>query len=231
MEKKYIKRVTTVTALLATLSFVGYPSVSAKENSSTNTQETSGYADVNANTTSEVMTFDQIVDEMAKNEHITKKEASDIIISGFEQTTPSKTKNGSTALAQSTMSPEIQAQLASYRTMSSQFTVTSSYKPTLKFYCQTDESGSFRAIKKILNVSMDRSYNGTSKQFGGEVYTNLEDPNRIYWIVSGDFYNNGTTTFNGSVSIGLGQSDSVTFGISHASNHYSYCYKTGYYRF
>lgn len=223
MEKKIIKRTTAV--LLTTMILGGYHSVnaSAVENSSIDKQQTSGYMDVNTNATSKVMTFDQIVDEMAKNENLTKKEAVDSIISSFSQ--------DNTSTKARSMSPEMQARSATYRTMSSQFTVKTAYKPTLAFYCQTDESGNFRAIKKILKVSMNRSYNGISKQFGGSVYTNLEDPNRIYWMVNGDFYNNGTTTVNGSVSISVGGSAEVAFGVSSASNHYSYAYKTGYYNF
>lgn len=118
-----------------------------------------------------------------------------------------------------------------YRTFSSQFTVTSSYKPSVTFYCKTEESGGFRGIVTILTVQMNRSYNGISKQFGGTVYANLEDPNRIYYIVNGDFYNNGTTTVNGGVNVGVGSSASVKFGVSSSSNHYAYTYKTGYVNF
>lgn len=47
--------------------------------------------------------------------------------------------------------------LKTYRTLSIQFTVTSTYKPTLLFYCQISESGLFHGIMKILNVNMNRT--------------------------------------------------------------------------
>jgi len=94
----------------------------------------------------------------------------------------------------------------------------------MRFYCQTDESGNFRAIKKILNIEMIRGYQGKSKQFNGNTYVKLEDANRIFYSVNGDFYNNGTTTYSSGVSIGIGKNSSVKFGVSNASNHYKYRY-------
>lgn len=126
----------------------------------------------------------------------------------------------------------ISARAGTYRVISSTFDVTSVYRPSLEFYCQTSEwSGSFRSIEKILNIGMNRYSNNRSKQFNGSVYANLEDPNRIYWIVNGNFYDNGTTSVNGGVNIGIGEKSSVNFSVSYSSNYYAYAYKTGYARF
>lgn len=95
----------------------------------------------------------------------------------------------------------------------------------MRFYVQTEKGGgSFRDIMKILAGNMNRSYNGISKQFGGSVQTFLLNSNRIRFIVNGDFYNNGTTTVNTGVNIGIGSSATVSFGISSSSNHYKYVY-------
>ena len=155
---------------------------------------------------SEVMTFDQLAERISNDQKITIKQATESIINNN--------------LGKSLYS----IKAATYRTISNSFTVTSTYKPTMNFYCETTESGGFRAIKKILNVGMNRSYGGVSKQYQGSVYVKLEDPNRIYYNVNGDFYNNGTTTVNGGISVGVGSSATVKFGISHASNHFKYCY-------
>lgn len=155
---------------------------------------------------SDVMTFEEMVDQVSEDFGISTEEAQRKL--GY-----SDTKNLSARAAK-----------AQYRTISSQFTSTSTFKPTMRFYCETTESGGFRAIKKILQVSMIRSSGGVSKQFSGTVYVNLEDPNRIFYSVNGDFYNNGTTTVNTDVSIGVGKAASVKFGMSYASNHYKYTY-------
>lgn len=173
---------------------------------------------------SEVLTFDELVNEISVNEGISKKKAAEQIKASMNSNS-SNSKSDSTLLASS--SDAVTAESATYRSISAQFTVTSSYKPTLRFYCSTSEGGGYWGITKILNVSMNRSYDGMSKQFGGSVYTNLETAYRIFWVVDGDFYNNGTTTGGGGVSIGVGGSASIDFNVSNSSNHYKYCYVEG----
>lgn len=173
---------------------------------------------------SEVLTFDELVNEISVNEGISKKKATEQIKASMNSNS-SNSKSDSTLLASS---DAVTAESATYRSISAQFTVTSSYKPTLRFYCSTSEGGGYWGITKILNVSMNRLYNDISKQFGGSVYTNLESAYRIFWIVDGDFYNNGTTTGGGGVSIGVGGSASIDFNVSNSSNHYKYCYVEGY---
>lgn len=56
--------------------------------------------------------------------------------------------------------------------------------------------------------------------FAGNIYANLEDPNRIYWHIDGDFYDKGTTTGSGAVDIGVGEGATVSFGLSYADNYY-----------
>nr|WP_319487417.1 hypothetical protein [uncultured Caproiciproducens sp.] len=163
---------------------------------------------------SKVLTFDEIVEAIAGDSQISKAQAANQVISGF-------TNKNSNSL---NLTAKAAASRATYRTINSDFTVTSEYKPTMRFYCETSESGSFHGIVKILNVNMIRKYNGMTKQFGGTVYTNLEDANSIFYTVDGDFYNTGTTTFGGGVSIGVGEGSSVSFNASSSSNFYAYCY-------
>lgn len=160
---------------------------------------------------SEPLTIEQLAEEIAKDNNIPKERALKNLMS---QVGNDKSQVRSLGTA--------------YRTITTSFTVTNYYKPAVKFYCETNESGgSFRAIEKVLNIGLNRNYNGTSKQFSGSVYANLEDPNTIYWNVNGDFFNNGTTTGNGGVNISVGQAASVNFGISYASNFYKYYYGDG----
>ena len=160
---------------------------------------------------SAVMTFDEISKEISDDLEISLTDAQNMI----DQNNTDKSR--------------ISAQAATYRTLSQQFTVTSTYRPTMRFYCETTESGLYHGIMKILTVNMVRGYNGITKQFSGNVYVNLERGDRIFYIVNGDFYNNGTTTFNAGVNIGIGESRSVSFGVSNSSNHYAYRYIESYY--
>ncbi|WP_445486559.1 hypothetical protein [Niallia sp. 03133] len=214
-----------IVGLISTQGITAYASpLDNSQNNKTQNQAISNTIDINnldeSNTiVSDVMTFDEMVKKIASDENKSEKAVKDELIA-------SSTKNLSSKSARTSAAVSVQS--ATYRTLSSSFTVNTNYKPTLNFYCQTTEGGGFRAIVAIKKVTMNRSYNGTSHPFGGSVYTNLEDPNRIYWIVEGDFYDNGTTTGGGAVDIKVGGALSINFNISYASNWYAYCYKTGY---
>jgi hypothetical protein len=162
---------------------------------------------------SKVLTFNEIVAAISKDSNISKSEAENQVISGFE----SQNKNTLTSAI-------VLAERATYRTFGTPFTVTPEYKPELRFYCETSEGDQFHGIVKILKINMNRKYRNMTKQFGGSVYANLEDANTIFYTVDGDFFNNGTTTGGGGVNIGLGETGSVNFNVSQSSNHYSYCY-------
>lgn len=169
--------------------------------------------DTNDMIMSEPMTFEELAEVYSSDHDVSLEEAYEHL--------------GSNLLSQTERNSISPMAIRKFRTLKKRFTVTSTYKPELNFYCQTSEStGSFRGIIKILNVNMNRGYNGISKQFSGEVYTHLENANSIYYTISGDFFNNGTTSVekNGEVGISLGGEGSVGFSISHASNHYKYYY-------
>lgn len=195
------------------------PSYAGQLEKGNSEEEIVGTTDLTSDTNteiSEVLTFDELVKEIANDQGISEIQAARQVISSR------KSSNN--------LNRSISPYAATYRTVRTTFTVTSTYKPSLNFYCETSEGGSFRGIIQIVNVGMNRAHLGTgkSKQFAGTVFTKLEDPNRIYWIVNGDFYDNGTTTGGGSVNIGLGKFANVAFNISHASNHYKYIYLESY---
>lgn len=157
---------------------------------------------------SDVMTYDEIVKQLAIDKNISIAEAQKIIGSPI---TTIMSKDGY----------PIKIMANTYRTITNQFTVTSEYKPSMRFYCRTSEGGSFHGIIEILNVDMSRSYQGRSYAFGGSVYTNLENANTIYYSIDGDFYEHGTTTVSGGVKIGIGDSATINFELSNASNWYA----------
>ena len=107
-----------------------------------------------------------------------------------------------------------------YITISSQFTVKSTYKPSIKFYCYVSKSNYFGNIIEILKVSLDRNYNGVSKIYDGEVYVHLEDDNTIYYSLDGDWYNTGSVTGSVNVKVKVNEDITVTFGASSTSNFY-----------
>ncbi|MGZ7443221.1 hypothetical protein [Paenibacillus sp. TH7-28] len=162
---------------------------------------------------SDVLTFDELVSTYANDSGISVEQARETLLSNFYSGKRTKT---------ATISP----QLATYRTFTAQLNAMKSYKPSLKFYCETTEGGySFYGILKVLSTTMNRVYQGVSKQYAGTVYTNLEHANRIHYIVSGDFYDNGTTTISGGGTAGIGESFELSFSVSYSSNWYATIYE------
>ncbi|MDT0110738.1 hypothetical protein QJV45_09690 [Listeria booriae] len=105
--------------------------------------------------------------------------------------------------------------------------VTFTYKPNLDIYVQMWSQGSFRQFNSVVDFNLNRNYSGMSKQFSGKINVKFIDKNNIYWIVNGDFYNNGLTTVSGGGSVPLKKQGSLNFSVSKASNHYKYFYKYG----
>lgn len=106
-------------------------------------------------------------------------------------------------------------------------TVSSSYKPTAMFYTKWQYSQGNPtpdAIVSVLNASLNRSYNDKTKQFSGTLFYHLEAYNKLFFELNGDFYDNGTTTYSGGVSIGISENSSIKFSVTYSSNHYKYIF-------
>ncbi|WP_074021991.1 hypothetical protein [Traorella massiliensis] len=195
-----------ISCFIALLIVVCMSSFHALAANSENSNEVS--LDDNETKVSEVMTFDEMADCIAEDTGIAKDEAIKILLQN-----PSYSVNSlsiATPMA------------ATYRTLSKSIEVTSVYKPTVNFYCQTSEASTMAGIRYIEYAYINRGYNGISKQFGGTFWYKLSDINNIFFIVNGDWYNNGTTTYTGGVSIGVGGYATINFTVSYSTNHYKY---------
>lgn len=236
MNLKKVSKYATL-ALTASLIFSSTSNtVSAVEKNSYSNEDSNvmGSTSFDSEAVSEVMTFEEVVKEISNEENISEKQASEELISTFEEEAEKKLYNKQSRNLNSAVSVAITEQeinnmattlaaSTTYRTLSSTVKTGGFFEPIIRFYCATSESGSFRGIKTIKKVSLDRK----GKAFKGDIYVHLQDPNKIFWILNGDFYNNGTTTFETTVSIGVKQKGSVDFKVSKATNHYKYVYKEG----
>ena len=79
-----------------------------------------------------------------------------------------------------------------YRILSEKLIVNPNYEARVKFYCRTDESGQFRGITKLLAVSLVDKDGDKEAPFTGNLFAYLEDPNRVFYMVSGEFYHKGS---------------------------------------
>lgn len=242
--KKYVK-VGLVSLAICAMSM---PAIKVNADEVNSSNSTSGSVQINLNNpessyeVSEAMNYDEFVEFMSENENISIEKAKDII--GEETLVPynkaveqiAEKQNISTRKARTLLDEDqlvktsagVQVSTNQYRTLSRSITVTSTYKPKINWYCLTSESGSFYGIKKVLNTSLNRGYGGISKTFSGYVYTRLENSYTIYYILNGDFYNNGTVSFSGGASdIAVGSSAKLSCSVSYSTSHYKYCYADG----
>lgn len=151
-------------------------------------------------TVSEPMSFEEISRDLAEVEDISLEEAKNLI-------DPKHNENA-------------RSEAATYRTLGHQFEVDASYKPTMSFYCRTEEATGYLwgwGIAELCHATMIRSYGNVVKSYRGDVYVQLRSPYQIYYIVNGDFYNTGTFNFN------IGKAASFTFEIQGDTNYYKYC--------
>lgn len=79
-----------------------------------------------------------------------------------------------------------------YRILSEKIIVNPDYEARVKFYCRTDESGQFRGITKLLAASLVTKDGDKKAPFTGNLFAYLEDPNRIFYMLSGEFYHKGS---------------------------------------
>lgn len=105
--------------------------------------------------------------------------------------------------------------------------VASNYKPTLNVWtelCQ-NSAGQY-VVKSIVDISMNRNYNGTVKHFnGGLAAKALNSGKTLYYRAEGDFFNKGTTTIGGGTGLNTAVA-SVDFSVSKSSNHFGYIHQT-----
>lgn len=80
------------------------------------------------------------------------------------------------------------SQSRTYRILSEKIIVNPNYEARVKFYCRTDESGQFRGITKLLAASLVNKDGDKETPFTGNLFAYLEDPNRIFYMVSGEFH-------------------------------------------
>lgn len=142
-----------------------------------------------------------------------------------DENIPSEVKNNMISEVNQTMKTRV---AYDYWTIYANCKVDTGYtcRPYFYTYSSFFTGGSPKAIIKVQHANIDRNDNGTTKQFSGKLYYNLEASNKLYWDLNGDFYNNGTTALSGGISIGVGENTSVNFSVSYSSNYYNYCHKS-----
>lgn len=169
---------------------------------------------------SEPMTFEEMACIYAENKGVSIEEARRDL-GGYSD---SHEKNGLQGIS---------PQALTFRTIKQFVSVTTEYKPTIEYYCQTSESGSYWGIIEIRSTDLNRrstvpGFETVTKLFEGYIKSELESAYQIYYIINGDFYNNASDMeVSGNVTIGIKQIGELSFDLTVPLGHYSYCYKSG----
>ncbi|GIO86740.1 hypothetical protein J25TS5_36720 [Paenibacillus faecis] len=88
--------------------------------------------------------------------------------------------------------------------------------------------GAYKDFVEIEDLHLRRSYNSGSKSFSGKIRAKMESSQRIYWVINGDFYDNGTTQTSFSGAVGMDNDATLSFSVENQKGHFGYVYKTGY---
>lgn len=182
------------TLLLGLTSLVGMgQSVNAEETIDMN--ETDGITEVTE------VSREELIIEFAKNSNVTEAEAETML---FPDSTLSR------------FNASIEDEDSNYAILAFQDrTISDAVEGgTVYFYCETSESGWFRAIKNIIYAG----YNHPGLGFKGTLQYGLPDPNRIHFTLNGTLHYRATTSVSGGGSIGVGGVSSINIGGSVASD-------------
>ncbi|MFD1884853.1 hypothetical protein [Paenibacillus wenxiniae] len=153
--------------------------------------------------TSESMTMEGLAAQMSTDTNITIDEAMQWI--------------------EADQSPEIGSNdQARYIVFTSFFHATDAFTPYIKIYCETEQNGSTRSIKRIISYHLVHVFGSLNKPFAGQIDVFLENPETIHYVVNGDFYEQGITTAQLNVNPdGLMR---LTYSITGSANWYAYVY-------
>lgn len=120
--------------------------------------------------------------------------------------------------------PESRAWVDQYLTFSVNQKITSSYTVQLRFYtkCRAlDGAPNPDSFVEVLDASMKRDLKPTFiKQFEGRLFTHLESATKIHWILDGNFFDNGKTTWSDGFKISIGESFVIDYTTQYSTDFY-----------
>ncbi len=153
--------------------------------------------------TSESMTLDGLAAQMAIDTNITMEQARQWIAADQSAETMANEQ-------------------ARYVVFTSFFHATDTFTPYVKLYCETEQNGSTRSIKRIISYHLVHTFGSLNKPFAGKIDVLLADPNTIHYVVNGDFYEQGITS--AQLDMNPNGFMRLTYSITGSANWYAYVY-------
>lgn len=243
MKKSLLKISTMLLAVLLVSPFASNTKVFASEKDIVQTEGTIEITDSDFDTMLEtgeaiylgdstwakIETYDEMVNNISKSKNMTKEEV-------IEQMGDSNENDIESSLITSRMATIGNNSLIEARSAASTYYYVHFYKqfevgqtgwyPQIDIYAKC--TGINRSFVGIQDLNLIPSYNYNSKSFQGKCQAMVENSKTIYWVVNGDFYDQGNTSITFGGSVNLGKYATLTASVTSANNHFGYVYATGY---
>lgn len=192
---------------------------------STNTEVFHQSVDINNDTTRDI-TFEEMVNEISKNEGCAYEKVENRFITNQRNTLLAQRSTDGVAYTDQEIVEMLSR--ASYATgQVNIFSKNIKYVAGLELYFSYTGSVPHRYIQQLLYVGMNTDVASTHKSYCGDVYVNLESTTIIHYIVNGAFYDTAVTTVGADVNIGNGDSANLHFGVFSSKDIYDSIYAEG----
>ncbi|WP_404292514.1 hypothetical protein LG276_18960 [Cytobacillus kochii] len=158
--------------------------------------------------------------------HYSNEEAAELIAEQKGTTTSSELRNLGGKTNKSLITPMASSCASGATAFSRTLNVKSNYKPTMHVWTELckNSAGQF-VIKSIVDITINKSYNGMVKGFGGSVKAQaLNSGKTLYYRAEGNFYNNASTTINSEAGLDT-RVATISFGSSSTSDYFGYIHQ------
>jgi len=189
-----MKKLKWIISVLFSLILIANLTTIQPEASETNNDDSINLSNTNYSKISELMSAQELINEYVKNEGTAYERASETLFPNDER--------------------EVRPHVDQYRIFSKDVGPHGS----VYFYTRTSEAPpNFSGIVEVLGAG----YNTGNEIYGGTLFYNLVNSNRIDFILNGHLYNSGTLSISQGESIDIGQSATLHFDVLYGNSYQS----------
>lgn len=164
----------------------------------------------------EYVSYNEMITNISERDNTTLKEVRNMV--------PNIDLNSSKSLKVRAGGPSSSGYIHLYKDLP----VKGGWTPKLDIYVHfTYANKKGREFTKIVDLNLIRSSQNKTKQFSGKLQAKLLDSKNLYWVINGDFHDNGTTSVTFGGSVGIGKYATANFSTTKTKNHFAYIYRTG----
>lgn len=123
-----------------------------------------------------------------------------------------------------------------FATFTIKINVSEDYLPTLRYYAEVNyqPEKDVKSIERLLKLNFNQEDYKSAKEpykFHGKIFTNVEDDNRIYYRVDGDFYKEGKVDSPADLNILVDENKTLDFKVENSAKQSKYINQDGIHKF